>query len=218
MHNRIFHGVNILKAPHNVMFTTYKSLKMSFGLSYHYREFVRGMPPWPALNTTPLQPICCGNSLLMASQWFSPPLWCIYFDAPQGTQFAPTQMFAKDLIIKQKWHKLKNQLQKNTQNTTSPCELAWPKWKSRNNVYLRPIHPSENKVTMGHNKIFDTPSLIKFIQDVLVGHIQGFLRILKSLFTLDHAIIMQSVPNYLSCFLNGPLQIVRKPNLFVDDM
>ena len=113
------------------------------------------------------------------------------------------------ISLLKKMAQIEKSIAKNTQNTTSPRELAWPKWKSINNVYLRPIHPSDNKVTMGHNNIFDTPSLIKFIQDVLVGHIQDFFQILKSLFTLDPAIIMQSVPSDLLCFLNGPLQIVK---------
>ena len=103
----------------------------------------------------------------------------------------------------------KNQLQKKTQNTANPGKPAWPKWKSKYNAHMWPIHPSDNKVTPGHNKVLDTPSLIKFVHDDLVGHIRGFLQVLESPFPLDPAIILHSAPNDLSCFLNKPLHIVK---------
>ena len=44
------------------------------------------------------------------------------------------------------WHKLKNQLQERTQNTTNPGDSTRSKWNSRNNTHLQPIHPSDTKV------------------------------------------------------------------------
>lgn len=66
-------------------------------------------------------------------------------------------------------HKLRNQLQERIQNTTNPDEPVQPKWKSRNNVHLRSIHPHDNLVTARHNKAFGPASWIKFIQDILVA-------------------------------------------------
>ena len=48
---------------------------------------------------------------------------------------------------------------------------------------------------MGHNKAFDPWSLIEFVKNVLVGHIQAFFHVHESPFPLNPTIILQGVPN-----------------------
>ena len=62
---------------------------------------------------------------------------------------------------------------------------------------------------MGNNETFESPGQIKFVENVLIGHIWGLFQVLKGPFPLDPPIILQGVPNDLTCFLNGPLQIVE---------
>jgi hypothetical protein len=46
-------------------------------------------------------------------------------------------------------HKLKNQLQERTQNTTNPSEPAQPERKSRNNAGIYILQMSTNQITTG---------------------------------------------------------------------
>jgi hypothetical protein len=52
--------------------------------------------------------------------------------------------------------------------------------------------------------------IIKFVKDILVSNIRGFFQIRKSPLPLNPTIILQDVPNDLMCFLNGPLQSIKK--------
>ena len=66
----------------------------------------------------------------------------------------------------------------------------------------------------GHNETFDLPSCIKFIKNILIGHVRGLFQVYESPFPLNPTIIVQGVPNDLTCFLNGPLQIVKNQIIF----
>jgi hypothetical protein len=81
--------------------------------------------------------------------------------------------------------------------------------RARNNVHMWSNLQSDNKVAPGHNKAFDPSSRIEFIKKVIVGHVWGLFQALESLFPLNPTIIMQGIPNDLSCFLNEPLQIIE---------
>ena len=104
-------------------------------------------------------------------------------------------------------HKLKIELQERNQITMNTVESAQPKWKSRNNAHMLSHFPTDNKIALGDNKALDPPSQIDFVKNNLVGHVQGLFQILESPFLLNPTIIMQGVPNGLTCFLNGPLKI-----------
>ena len=62
---------------------------------------------------------------------------------------------------------------------------------------------------MCHNKAFEPPSQIKFVKNVMVGHVHGFFQVHEGPFPFNPPIIMQGFPNDLTCFLNGPLQVVK---------
>lgn len=64
-------------------------------------------------------------------------------------------------------HELKFQLQKNL-NYNQPGRANATRVESRNNVHLRFVHPSDDLVTPGHNKVFDLPSQIEFVRCLLV--------------------------------------------------
>ena len=53
------------------------------------------------------------------------------------------------------------------------------------------------------------PCRIEFVGNILVGHVQGLFQIRESLFSLNPTIILQGVPNDLTCFLDGPLLIIK---------
>jgi hypothetical protein len=65
--------------------------------------------------------------------------------------------------------------------------------------------PNDNKDALGHNKAFHPLSRIEFIKNALVGLLQGLFQIHESLFLLNPTMIMQGVPNDLTCFLNWQL-------------
>ena len=80
--------------------------------------------------------------------------------------------------------------------------------KSRNNTHMRPNLPHNHWVVSCHNKIFDPPSRIDLVKNILVGHVRVLFQIRDSPFPLNPPIIMQGVPNDLTCFLYGPLPII----------
>jgi hypothetical protein len=52
-------------------------------------------------------------------------------------------------------------------------------------------------------------SWIKFVKNVMVGHVRGFFQVPKRPFPFDPSVILQGIPNDLTCFLNGPLQVIK---------
>ena len=94
-------------------------------------------------------------------------------------------------------------------------QLPWEdQWHMRGNQEIIPIWGPTFHVT---TKLFQVtirplsppPSWIKFIRNVLVGHVQGLFQIREGPFPFNSTIIMHGVPNDLTCFLNGPLQIIE---------
>ena len=58
-------------------------------------------------------------------------------------------------------------------------------------------------------RLLTPPNWIKSVKDVLVGHVWGFFQVHKSPFPFNPTLIMQGVPNDLTCVLNGPLHIIK---------
>ena len=107
------------------------------------------------------------------------------------------------------WHKLKIRLQKRNQNTTTLGEPAQTEGRSRNNVHMRPNFSRDLSITPGYNETFDPPSRIKVCKIILVGNIRSLFQICKSPLPLSPTMTLQVVANDLSCFLNGPLQLIK---------
>ena len=61
---------------------------------------------------------------------------------------------------------------------------------------------------MDHNKTFDPPNQVEIIKDISVHNVRGLFQVRESPLPLKPTIILQGVPNDLTCFLNGPLQSI----------
>ena len=89
------------------------------------------------------------------------------------------------------------------QNTTASGGLAQIEGKSKNNMH------TGASLSRDHNKTFDPPGWMEFVNNILVGHVWGLFQVRESPFPLNPTIILQGVPNDLTCFLNGPLLIIK---------
>jgi hypothetical protein len=58
------------------------------------------------------------------------------------------------------------------------------------------------------NKTLTPPSQIKFVKNVREGHVQGFSQVLKRLFPFNPPIILQGIPNDMTC---APWEILLFP-------
>ena len=104
---------------------------------------------------------------------------------------------------------IEDSIAKKNQNTTTLEEPAQTEGRSRNNVHMRPNFSRDLSITPGYNETFDPPSRIKVCKIILVGNIRSLFQICKSPLPLSPSMTLQVVANDLSCFLNGPLQLIK---------
>ena len=88
-----------------------------------------------------------------------------------------------------------------------------PPWedqhKPRGNRQIIPIwgltfHVTTKLLQVTIRSFTRPPSRIEFVKNILVGHVQGLILIRESPFPLNPIIILHSVPNESTYFVNGP--------------